>query len=456
MGKFNESEKHLVIQRYLNERIGYRELANEVGIDESALRYWVKLYEYHGESAFCFPYTNYPLAFKLKVIQFIEEKQFSIREASAIFHIPDCSMVRKWKKKWDNGGFDALKPKEKGIPCMTSHKKKNVDKNILDKDTEGSVEEMQKELEFLRMENAYFKKVESLSSKQGKITKKDKAKVVYELRNIFSVKKLIKLAKIPRSTYYYWVNTFNLPDKNAELKTLIQSIYEEHNGLYGYRRIQEELNNRGYKVNHKKVQRLMKVLGLKCMVRMKKYRSYKGNVGKIAPNILERNFNAEKPNQKWVTDITEFKLFGEKLYLSPVLDLFNSEIVTYTIGTRPTYSLVAEMLDKSFERLTDDDNLIIHSDQGWHYQMKKYRQSLKKQGITQSMSRKGNCYDNAVIENFFGIMKSEFLYRNEFKDIDHFKHELKKYIYYYNNIRIKTKLKGKSPIQYRTLTQTAA
>lgn len=176
VGKFNESEKHLVIQRYLNERIGYRELANEVGIDESALRYWVKLYEYHGESAFCFPYTNYPLAFKLKVIQFIEEKQFSIREASAIFHIPDCSMVRKWKKKWDNGGFDALKPKEKGIPCMTSHKKKNVDKNILDKDTEGSVEEMQKELEFLRMENAYLKKLRALVQNKEKLPKRTKRK----------------------------------------------------------------------------------------------------------------------------------------------------------------------------------------------------------------------------------------------------------------------------------------
>ena len=176
----------------------------------------------------------------------------------------------------------------------------------------------------------------------------------------------------------------------------------------------------------------------------------------MAPNVLDRNFNAEKPNQKWVTDITEFKLFGEKLYLSPILDLFNGEIITYTIGSRPTYSLVSDMLEKSFERLTDEDELILHSDQGWHYQMKQYRHALKEQGITQSMSRKGNCYDNAVIENFFGIMKSEFLYLNEFESIDHFKQELEEYMNYYNNKRIKTKLKGKSPIQYRTLAQQAA
>src|SRR5699024_7707766 len=114
-------------------------------------------------------------------------------------------------------------------------------------------------------------------------------------------------------------------------------------------------------------------------------------------------FHADKPNEKWVTDITEFKLFGEKLYLSPILDLFNGEIITYTIGNRPTYSLVSDMLDKSFERLGKEDKLILHSDQGWHYQMKQYHHSLKQKGITQSMSRKGNCYDNAVIENFFGI-----------------------------------------------------
>ncbi|SFC43178.1 Integrase core domain-containing protein [Bacillus sp. 491mf] len=183
---------------------------------------------------------------------------------------------------------------------------------------------------------------------------------------------------------------------------------------------------------------------MKCLVRMKKYRSYKGTVGKIAPNILDRNFKAEKPNKKWVTDITEFKLFGEKLYLSPILDLYNGEIITYTIGSRPTYSLVSEMLEQSFERLSEDDELLLHSDQGWHYQMKKYRDALKERGITQSMSRKGNCYDNAVIENFFGIMKSEFLYLKEFESVDQFKRELVKYIDYYNHKRIKAKLKGLS------------
>jgi putative transposase len=200
----------------------------------------------------------------------------------------------------------------------------------------------------------------------------------------------------------------------------------------------------------------MRELGLKCRVRMKKYRSYKGTVGKIAPNILDRDFHATKPNEKWVTDITEFHLFGEKLYLSPMLDLFNGEIITYTIESRPVYSLVSRMLDKAFEHLNDEDTLLIHSDQGWHYQMRQYQQALKERGITQSMSRKGNCYDNAIIENFFGILKSELVYTQEFESIEQFKEELEQYIEYYNHKRIKAKLKGMSPVQYRTHALKAA
>jgi putative transposase len=270
------------------------------------------------------------------------------------------------------------------------------------------------------------------------------------------VKELVKLAGIPRSTYYFYVKQMDKPDPDADLKVEIKAIYHEHEGRYGYRRIRDELANRGHKVNHKKVQRIMKELGLKCLVRMKKYKSYKGSVGKIAPNILDRQFVVHKPNKKWVTDITEFKLFGEKLYLSPVLDLFNGEIITYTIGSRPTYSLVSEMLEKAFERLSEEDELLMHSDQGWHYQMKQYRHALQERGITQSMSRKGNCYDNSVMENFFGIMKSEFLYFKEFESVEHFKLELENYIEYYNNKRIKAKLKGMSPVQYRAHSQQAA
>lgn len=248
----------------------------------------------------------------------------------------------------------------------------------------------------------------------------------------------------------------NQPDKYSEVKEVIQQIFEEHQGRYGYRRITLELRNRGYVLNHKTVRRLMREMNLVCLVRITKYRSYRGKVGKIAPNILERDFQATKPNEKWVTDVTEFHLHGEKLFLSPILDLYNGEIVAYNVEQRPVYPLVSKMLDNAFEILKEGDSPILHSDQGWHYQMKQYQKALKEQGITQSMSRKGNCLDNAAMESFFGLLKSELLYLKEFKSMEHFKQELENYIHYYNHKRIKEKLKGMSPVQYRIHAQEVA
>ena len=185
------------------------------------------------------------------------------------------------------------------------------------------------------------------------------------------------------------------------------------------------------------------------MVRMKRYRSYKGQVGNIAPNLIKRNFKADAPNQKWTTDITEFSLFGTKLYLSPILDMYNGEIISYNINEHPVLNQVLDMLDKAFLKIPDNTNLIFHSDQGWQYQHQQYQKCLKKKGIRQSMSRKGNCLDNSIMENFFGLLKSELLYLRKFRSMEEFRIELERYIDYYNNKRIKSKLKGLSPVGYR-------
>lgn len=239
------------------------------------------------------------------------------------------------------------------------------------------------------------------------------------------------------------------PDKYRVEKEEITAIYHENQGRYGYRRITLEMRNRGYVINHKTVSRLMKDLGLKCQVRIKKYRSYKGEIGKVAPNLINRDFHADAPNQKWTTDITEFSLFGRKLYLSPILDMYNGEIISYNISEHPHLGQVMDMLDKAFIKIPDNTDLIFHSDQGWQYQHKTYQKRLKEKGIRQSMSRKGNCLDNAIMENFFGLLKSELLYLREFESLEEFREELKRYIHYYNHQRIKGKLKGLSPVQYR-------
>lgn len=170
---------------------------------------------------------------------------------------------------------------------------------------------------------------------------------------------------MPRSTYYYYVKKLKQPDKYKDLKEVIKQIYQENHGRYGYRRITMELHNRGYSLNHKTVQRLMKHMGLKCMVRVKKYRSYKGEVGRIAPNLLQRDFKASKPNEKWTTDVTEFVLFGRKLYLSPILDMYNGEIISYNISERPVFAQTVDMLKKAFKKIPDETNLILYSEQGW-------------------------------------------------------------------------------------------
>lgn len=267
---------------------------------------------------------------------------------------------------------------------------------------------------------------------------------------------LLSISGLPRATYYYHAKRLKEPDKYAEIREEITSIFHENRGRYGYRRITMELHNRGYVINHKTVQRLMREESLVCRVRMKKYRSYKGEVGKIAPNLLERDFSTTAPNQKWVTDVTEFNLFGQKLYLSPILDLHSQDIVSCTISDRPVLSMVTSMLDKAFEQIPDGTNLVFNSDQGWHYQHQKYQLMLRKKGIRQSMSRKGNCLDNAVMENFFGLLKSELLYLQKFESMDHFKAEMIAYLDYYNNRRIKAKLKGLPPAIHRRQALMAA
>ena len=270
----------------------------------------------------------------------------------------------------------------------------------------------------------------------------------------FSLDILLKAIKLARSTYYYHLKQLDKPDKDQELKAEIQCIFIEHKGNYGYRRIYLELRNRGYLVNHKRVQRLMKVLNLQAKMRQKrKYSSHKGDVGKKAENLIQRQFEGSKTMEKCYTDVTEFAIPAstQKLYLSPVLDGFNSEIIAYNLSTSPNLEQVKTMLEQAFTEKHYEDT-ILHSDQGWQYQHDSYHRFLESKGIQASMSRKGNSPDNGMMESFFGILKSEMFYGYEksFQSLKQLEQAIVDYIDYYNNKRIKVKLKGLSPVQYRT------
>lgn len=270
-----------------------------------------------------------------------------------------------------------------------------------------------------------------------------------ELRPKHSLACLLKAAGLSRSTFYYQHKVLQLGDKYSDVKEQIGTIYAQHRGRYGYRRITATLRSAGTSINHKTVQRLMEQLQLKSCVRMKKYRSFHGAVGRTAPNILERDFKASRPNEKWVTDVTEFSVAGDKLYLSPILDLFNGEIVSYEIAKRPLLSMVTKMLTSAFQRLEPCDKPILHSDQGWQYRLDKYRWYLQQRSITPSMSRRGNCLDNATMESFFGTLKSEFFYLEKFTSLEELKTGLDEYLRYYNVDRIKQRLNYLSPVAFR-------
>ena len=380
------------------------------------------------------------------VVETMKKEHLSIYAAMQEFGINDHKIIERWERIYLEEGPEGLAIERRGRSSKGRPPKQ------LPKQVE---EDLLAEVQRLRAENDYLKNLQALVLEDERRQRK-KTQVVQKLRQKHALSILLSIAQLPRATFYYHLKRMNSADKYKAVKAEITAIYHENKGRYGYRRITAELRKRKFSVNHKTVQRLMKELGLVCRVRMKKYRSYKGEVGKIAPNLLNRDFRAEKPNQKWVTDVTEFSLFGEKLYLSPVLDLCSSDLVSYTISDRPVLSMVTTMLDEAFAKIPAGTNLILHSDQGWQYQHKQYQQMLREKGIRQSMSRKGNCLDNAVIENFFGLLKSELLYLQEFRSMEHFKLELIEYLDYYNNRRIKAKLKGLPPAIHRQQALSAA
>lgn len=265
---------------------------------------------------------------------------------------------------------------------------------------------------------------------------------------------MIKFFSLKRSTYYYIVSSFNKEDKDKHIKDKIKEIFDENHSRYGYRRITLTLQKE-MPINHKKVKRIMKELGLFGLQPKAKYKSYKGELSKACDNHLlidgSRDFSTTSFNEKWTTDVSEFHISAGKLYLSPILDMHNREIISYSVSRSPNFNQTLDMINKAFSKYTNLNGLIFHSDQGWQYQMYTYKKLLKDKGIIQSMSRKGNCLDNSLMENFFGVMKKEMFYGHEyeFKTLDDLEKSIDDYIEYYNKQRITVKLKGLSPYEYR-------
>ncbi|EEL2517539.1 IS3 family transposase [Salmonella enterica] len=447
MAKFSLEFKKEVSEKYLEDELSLKSVARMYDISPCTVRKWAYAYREHGIGMLTGKKGRYSADFKLMVVKEVVDDGFSVRETAVKHGIPAFGTVCTWLEKYRKHGEDAFTRKnQKIIPVP--------DKSVTPVPPQPALTDVEREeLEQLRVENAYLKKLKALSA-ENMLSAQEKVSIISELRQEWPLSRLLIVAGLPRSTFYYHVKRLAAPDRYQSARALVLKIYHQHKGRYGYRRIRLACRNEGVLLNGKTVRKLMKELGISSLIRVKKYRSYKGEQGRICDNLLKRQFDADRPNEKWVTDVTEFKVNGKKLYLSPIMDLYNGEIIAYNLATRPLPSMVQTMLTDALKQLPKDEHPILHSDQGWQYQMSRWQRWLKDSGIVQSMSRRGNCLDNAVIESFFGTLISECYYLNEYKNVDDLKRDIISYIDYYNQLRIKEKLGGLSPVQYR-LSQAA-
>lgn len=283
------------------------------------------------------------------------------------------------------------------------------------------------------------------------ISNREKAEIIDALKKKHRLKDLFELLNISKSSYYYQASCLRRQDKYAQLRTEIRALLYAVDGRYGYRRIHASLKSTGIVVSEKVVRRLMRENGLRVRcVKQKKYSSYIGEISPAVPNIVDRNFHADAPNRKWLTDITEFSIPAGKVYLSRMIDCFDGLVVSWSIGTSPSTELVNGMLDQAIS-LLHEEHPIVHSDRGSHYRWAGWIERMEAAGLVRSMSKKGCSPDNSACEGFFGRLKNEMFYGHSWKDIsvESFMEAVNKYIRWYNEARIKESLGWMSPMQYR-------
>lgn len=313
-----------------------------------------------------------------------------------------------------------------------------------------NIHQAQLEYDILKKAGEILKKEEGVNLKRLK--NREKAVVIDALKDKYRLKELLAALKISKSSYYYQETALSKPDKYKELRAKIKEIFDSVHSCYGYRRIHIMIKRLGIVISEKVIRRIMREEGLKVInVKRKKYNSYMGEISPAVDNIIKRDFHSDEPNQKWLTDITEFHIPAGKVYLSPIIDCFDGMAVTWTIGTSPNAEMVNTMLDEAASFLGENEHPIVHSDRGGHYRWPGWIERMTKYGLTRSMSKKGCSPDNSACEGFFGRLKNEMFYGRTWNDvsIEQFINLLDNYIHWYNEERIKVSLGGLSPVEYR-------
>lgn len=328
----------------------------------------------------------------------------------------------------------------------------------------AEVESLQKRVRQLELEHDILVKANELLKKdQGVdpqiLSNREKALLIDALRRFYPLSELLAALRLPRSSYYYQRACERRPDKYAEARCTVTAIFDGNHRCYGYRRIGESLRRHGTPMSEKVVRRLMAEEGLVVhSTRRRRYNAYRGELSPAVGNVINRDFRAAGPNEKWLTDLTEFSLPAGKVYLSPVIDCFDGLVVSWAVGTRPDADLVNAMLEEAIGTLDPDEKPTVHSDRGAHYRWPGWISRIEGAGLTRSMSRKGCTPDNAACEGFFGRLKTEWFYAHDWREttIEQFIVELYAYIRWYNEKRIKVSLGALSPVEYRESLGIAA
>ena len=469
-GFTEEQRKQVMDLRYGDRGLSQRDIAKEVGFSIPNRVFYEWRVTDPRAASLPKPERAEPKTFaeKQACIALVIEGGLSREEAAARCGVVK-STVTNWLRSRSRKGLVTLVAKRDLPP------KRRTDISVPDKNpadfTEEDIENLKARNEELEFENDVLKAIFDVLKKEPglderSLCNREKTLIINSLRPKYKLGVLLKRLGIAKSSYEYSARAAEVEDKHGTLRTMIATIFQGSLHAYGYRRIWAVLRSPsedggyGIVVSEKVVRRLMKEGNLVTLpaTKLQRYNSYRGSVGRIAPNLLQRDFHADGPHKKLLTDITEFHLNGFKIYLSPLVDCYNGEVVSYTIATRPQQSLVMKMLDLGKREMSSDEKPVVHSDQGSQYQSAVYVNALNEAGWTQSMSRKGCCPDNSACEGFFGRLKNEFFYNHDFSDYSAvaFATALSDWIEWYNNERIKDSLGYKSPVRYRLENACAA
>lgn len=446
--KYSSSQKEAAVAYYVEHGHSISRTIKAIGYPcRDVLRAWIyevypelrKVYSKHSSVV---EYT--PEQKKEIVVELCTSDSTAI--AIAKHHRISRNSLYKWKKGLLSGEASSAMRKDSNAPLPDDRDALLAELEALKKE----IYHRQMEIDILEKTAEILKKGQGISPRE--LANAEKARVIDALRDTYSLNELLKKLGIPKSSYFYQRAAQAEPDKHLFLRTKVKEIFIDNHARYGYRRIYAVLNSQGITVSEKVVRRIMNEEQLHVPLKKKRaYRSYLGEITPAVDNIIARDFHADAPNKKWLTDLTEFHIPAGKIYLSPVIDCFDGLVVSWTIGTSPNAELVNTMLDCAICGLPEGQHPIIHSDRGSHYRWPGWISRMEKAGLTRSMSQKGCSPDNSACEGFFGRLKNEMFYNRSWQDvsIEEFILSLDEYIQWYNEKRIKISLGALSPLEYR-------